>query len=140
MRITKLKKVVYLCLTRLVDMRHISFWKREPSIKILHMFGINHRSIQLPMKFNVIFILSSQIKRRKIEAFSYNWRLWTLPEIQECLREAGFRHVDVYMQGWDDKKNEETEQFYKVKKCDADPAWVAYLVAKNRLITALLNL
>jgi len=70
-------------------------------------------------------------KTKKNRAFSYNWRLWTLPEIQECLTEAGFRHVDVYMQGWDDKKNEETEKFYKVTKCDADPAWVAYLVARK---------
>ena len=30
-----------------------------------------------------------------------------LPEIQECLKEAGFRNVDVYMQGWD---NEEWQQ------------------------------
>tara|TARA_B100000035_G_scaffold181758_1_gene155160 strand:+ start:3067 stop:3873 length:807 start_codon:yes stop_codon:yes gene_type:complete len=70
-------------------------------------------------------------KTKKNRAFSYNWRLWTLPEIQECLGEAGFRHVDVYMQGWDDEKDEETERFYKVAKCDADPAWVAYLVARK---------
>ena len=65
------------------------------------------------------------------KAFTYNWRLWTLPEIQECLKEAGFRKIDVYMQGWNDKKNEETERFYKVTKCDADPAWVAYLAARK---------
>ena len=70
-------------------------------------------------------------KTKKNRAFSYNWRLWTLPEIQECLKEAGFRYIDIYMQGWDDKKDEETENFYKVKKCDADPAWVAYLVARK---------
>jgi len=35
------------------------------------------------------------------------------------------------MQGWDEKKDEETEEFYKMKKCDADPAWVAYLVARK---------
>ena len=31
----------------------------------------------------------------------------------------------------DEKKDEETEEFYKMKKCDADPAWVAYLVARK---------
>ena len=70
-------------------------------------------------------------KTKKKRAFSYSWRLWMLPEIQECLKEAGFRNVDVYMQGWDNEKDEETERFYKVTKCDADPAWVAYLVARK---------
>ena len=56
-----------------------------------------------------------------------------LPEIQECLKEAGFRYVDVYMQGWDEEKDEETERFYKVTKCDADPAWVAYLIARKQI-------
>ena len=70
-------------------------------------------------------------KTKKNRAFSYTWRLWMLPEIQECLKEAGFRYVDVYMQGWDEEKDEETERFYKVTKCDADPAWVAYLIARK---------
>ena len=35
-------------------------------------------------------------------AFSYDWRLWTLPEIRELLAEAGFRASRVYLQDWDD--------------------------------------
>tara|TARA_B100000927_G_scaffold185545_1_gene149418 strand:- start:101 stop:262 length:162 start_codon:yes stop_codon:yes gene_type:complete len=52
-------------------------------------------------------------------------------EIKECLNESGFKSVDFYMQGWDEKKNEETERFYKTKKCDADPGWLAYIIAKK---------
>jgi len=29
-------------------------------------------------------------------AFSYYWRMWTLPELQELLQEAGFVKVTVY--------------------------------------------
>ncbi|XP_047332420.1 uncharacterized protein LOC124936013 [Impatiens glandulifera] len=37
-------------------------------------------------------------QKKKIEnAFSYSWRLWTLPEIKECLEEAGFRSVHFWM-------------------------------------------
>ena len=43
------------------------------------------------------------------------------------------------MQGWDDKKDEETEEFYKMKKCDADPAWVAYLVARKQIDMSIIN-
>jgi len=32
-------------------------------------------------------------------AFTYEWRLWTLPELTELLREAGFRDVTVYWEG-----------------------------------------
>jgi SAM-dependent methyltransferase len=32
------------------------------------------------------------------EAFSYDWRLWTIPEVRECLIEAGFRDTQVW---WD---------------------------------------
>ena len=65
------------------------------------------------------------------KAFEYNWRLWSLPEIRECLFEAGFKRVDYYMQGWDEKKDEETEEFYKMTKCDADPGWLAYIIASK---------
>jgi SAM-dependent methyltransferase len=32
------------------------------------------------------------------DAFVYNWRLWSLPELRDLLMEAGFKGVDVY---WD---------------------------------------
>ena len=44
----------------------------------------------------------SKIKR----AFSYDWRLWTLPELQELLKEAGFERVLVYWEGTDEKTGE----------------------------------
>ena len=63
------------------------------------------------------------------KAFKYNWRLWSLPEITECIKSAGFKTVDIYMQGWDDEKDEESDKFYKTKDCDADPGWIAYIIA-----------
>ena len=71
------------------------------------------------------FSNGSKIKR----AFKYEWRLWSLPEITECLKSVGFDLVDIYMQGWDEKNDCESEKFYHVKKCDADPGWIAYIVA-----------
>ena len=35
-------------------------------------------------------------------AFTYDWRFWTLPEIQEAMAAAGFRESRVYIEGWDD--------------------------------------
>jgi hypothetical protein len=38
---------------------------------------------------------------RMNKAFTYEWRLWTLPEITELLTEAGFKNVTVYWEGDD---------------------------------------
>ncbi|MEM7404908.1 MAG: class I SAM-dependent methyltransferase [Pseudomonadota bacterium] len=64
-------------------------------------------------------------------AFSYNWRLWTLPEIQELLDEAGFSEVTVYWQGTDEDTGEGDGEFTPATEGDADPAWIAYLTASR---------
>ncbi len=69
-------------------------------------------------------------KSRMDKAFSYHWRLWTLPEIQEILYEAGFSQVDVYWEGTDEKKNEGNGIYMPSRVGDADPGWVCYIVAQ----------
>ncbi len=63
-------------------------------------------------------------------AFSYHWRLWTLPEIQEILKESGFRQVDVYWEGTDEESNEGNGIYEPATMGDADPGWVCYVVAQ----------
>ena len=69
-------------------------------------------------------------KSRMEKAFSYHWRLWTLPEISEILYEAGFSQVDIYWEGTDEKKNEGNGIYMPAKVGDADPGWVCYVVAQ----------
>ncbi len=59
-------------------------------------------------------------------AFSYRWRFWTLPEIRELLLEAGFGDVTIY---WDRSDDDEDSDYVPVERGDADPAWIAYIVA-----------
>jgi hypothetical protein len=63
-------------------------------------------------------------------AFSYRWRLWTLPEIRELLAEAGFAQVDVYWEGTDEETNEGNGIYTPATLGDADPGWVCYVVAQ----------
>ncbi len=63
-------------------------------------------------------------------AFSYEWRLWTLPEIRELLAEAGFRKVTVYWQGWD-ADGEADGIFVPVEEADADAGWICYISAEK---------
>lgn len=65
---------------------------------------------------------------RMERAFSYDWRLWTLPEVRDLLAEAGFSRVTVYWQGWD-KDGEGDGNFKPAKRADADAGWICYLTA-----------
>lgn len=67
---------------------------------------------------------------RQDKAFSYHWRLWTLPEIREILYEAGFSKVDIYWEGTDTVNNEGNGIYLPAEVGDADPGWVCYLVAQ----------
>ncbi len=63
-------------------------------------------------------------------AFTYHWRLWSLPELRELLTEAGFRKVTVYWQGWDED-GEEDGDFKPAEHGEADAGWIAYIVAEK---------
>lgn len=64
------------------------------------------------------------------KAFSYEWRLWTAPEIRELLLEAGFSKATVYWEGEDDD-GEGNGEFTPEDKGVADIAWIAYVVAER---------
>lgn len=63
------------------------------------------------------------------DAFRYDWRLWTLPEIRELLIEAGFRDVVVYWEGEDEESGEGNGEWAVTATGEACPGWIAYLVA-----------
>jgi cyclopropane fatty-acyl-phospholipid synthase-like methyltransferase len=69
----------------------------------------------------------SKIKR----AFSYHWRLWTLPELQELLKEAGFKRVLIYWEGTDKKTGEGNEEYLPTEIGEADAGWICYLSAEK---------
>jgi hypothetical protein len=62
-------------------------------------------------------------------AFTYDWRLWGIPEIREALCDAGFEAMDVYWEGIDSETGEGNGVFRRVEKVTNCPGWIAYLVA-----------
>ncbi|MCH2134695.1 MAG: class I SAM-dependent methyltransferase [Phycisphaerales bacterium] len=62
------------------------------------------------------------------KAFTYHWRLWTLPEIQELLLEAGFRNAVVYWEGTDEDTEEGNGEWTEADTGEACEGWIAYLV------------
>lgn len=64
------------------------------------------------------------------KAFTYDWRLWTLPEIQEALVDAGFVRPEVYWEGTTDD-GEGDGIFTRSRRGEACAGWIAYIVASK---------
>ena len=63
------------------------------------------------------------------KAFTYDWRLWTLPEIRELLIDCGFSQTTVYWEGTDPETGEGNGEYSATESGDDDPSWIAYIVA-----------
>lgn len=69
------------------------------------------------------------------KAFTYEWRLWMIPEISELLKEAGFSKVRVYWEEFvededDDEEMEGTGIYHDVTEAEQQESWVNYIVAE----------
>jgi SAM-dependent methyltransferase len=62
------------------------------------------------------------------DVYRYDWRIWTLPETRDALREAGFRAVDVLWEQFD-ARGEGNGVFRRVERAVNEDSWVAYLLA-----------
>jgi SAM-dependent methyltransferase len=61
------------------------------------------------------------------KAFRYDWRFWSMPELQELLAEAGFSKVHVY---WDTSEDVSVDRYRERTRAPNQPGWLAYLVAE----------
>jgi hypothetical protein len=69
----------------------------------------------------------SRLKR----AFSYEWRLWTLPELRDLLDEVGFSRTTVYWEGTDEETGEGNGIYEPAESGAADAGWICYLAAEK---------
>lgn len=63
-------------------------------------------------------------------AFSYSWRVWSLPEIRELLLEAGFTKVRVWSE-LEDEDGDGTGRFSDAKAFDNEGVWWVYITAES---------
>lgn len=70
-----------------------------------------------------------------LKGFSYEWRLWSLPEIRELLMEAGFSRVRVYWEEFEEDENNEDEMvgtgnYVETTVTENQEAWIVYIIAE----------
>ncbi|MGE3962463.1 MAG: class I SAM-dependent methyltransferase, partial [Planctomycetota bacterium] len=65
-------------------------------------------------------------------AFTYDWRVWNLPEVRELMLDAGFERADVYWEGTDRKTDEGNGIFTRREVAEQCDAWIAYIVGVKR--------
>lgn len=63
------------------------------------------------------------------KAFTYTWRLWTMPEVRDVLREAGFGSIETFIEG-EDSQGKGTGVYVKRSRGPADRCLLAYIVAR----------
>lgn len=64
------------------------------------------------------------------DAFYYDWRLWTPPELRDAMIEAGFSRVRAL---WErtDADGDGTGRFYEPKIVESQESWWTYVVAER---------
>lgn len=79
-------------------------------------------------KFAIHFKRDGEKKRENV--FTYDWRMWTIPELKEILEEAGFKKVTVY---WEQSnaQGRGSGNYFPRKHGEECGAWVAYLVGQK---------
>jgi hypothetical protein len=64
------------------------------------------------------------------KAFSYDWRVWSIPEIRELLTEAGFKRITVYWEG-EDENGEGDGIFTPAERGETCPVFISYITAER---------
>jgi hypothetical protein len=80
-------------------------------------------------QFYIHYKRKGEKKRERV--FSYDWRMWSIPELKDILLEVGYRDVGVYWEGTDEDGDGNglfTRTDDPREECEA---WVAYIVAEK---------
>lgn len=78
-------------------------------------------------KFAIHFQVKDRPKVRRV--FTYDWRMWTIPELRELLAQAGFKRSHVYWEGTNSQGGG-NGVFRRTEKGEDCQSWIAYISAE----------
>jgi hypothetical protein len=84
-----------------------------------------------PLTGEALFYIHFKRKGEKprMKVFTYDWRMWTIPEIREVMMDAGFKRTHVYWEGTT-RSGHGNGVFKRSEKGEECDGWVAYIVAE----------
>ncbi|PAN27468.1 hypothetical protein PAHAL_5G082700 [Panicum hallii] len=100
------------------------FWEQEE-------FDIISRQTRISLHFQ------AGKKQMLRHAFTYHWRLWSIPEIKDCLEEAGFESIHVWIREMPNTQSSGNAKEYNAnrdvkyeesQRFNQGDAWNAYVV------------
>lgn len=81
-----------------------------------------------PVSNEALFQIHFRYKGHKYEnVFTYDWRMWSIPEVKEIMLEAGFSETQIYWEGTN-RKGGGNGLFKAVEKGEPCLSWIAYVV------------
>lgn len=84
-----------------------------------------------PITNEAVFHIHFRVKGKKHKkVFTYDWRMWSIPELREILHEVGFKKTHIYWEGTT-RKGEGNGVFKRVTEGEACLSWIAYIVAER---------
>lgn len=95
------------------DEKYSYFWDQD-----------NFNPVTNEAQFYIHFKRKGEKKREKV--FSYDWRLWSIPELRDIMKEVGFKASHVYWEGTD-KNGEGNGIFERTEQGEECESWVAYI-------------
>jgi SAM-dependent methyltransferase len=90
------------------------FWEQES------FDPINNRA-----QFHIHFKPKQGRKRTRV--FSYDWRMWSIPELRDLMREAGFKDVIVYWEGTT-RNGSGNGKYSRKSRGESCLVWLAYVI------------
>jgi len=86
-----------------------------------------------PVTYNAQFHIHFKPKHgKKLEkVFSYDWRMWTIPEIKDIMEEVGFRRSHVYWEGTEEDSGEGDGNFSRVEEGEECDSWISFIVGEK---------
>lgn len=84
-----------------------------------------------PVSNQGLFYIHFRYRGKKYKkVFTYDWRMWSLPEIRELMTEVGFKKTHIYWEGTN-RKGEGNGIFTRTEKGESCLSWIAYVVGEK---------
>ncbi len=69
-------------------------------------------------------------EKKRNDVFTYDWRIWSIPEVRELMEEVGFSKTWVYWEGTDED-GEGDGNFTPTEMGEDCEGWIAYIVGQK---------